>query len=92
MILDHHIRTVFTGMKGSRLLFSDFDLATKILLHCLPPNSPTLIEMHLGHVASFQAINSFGELFAQSFIFDVLDGVQIGLEGKDKSFRIWEAM
>jgi hypothetical protein len=59
------------------------DSATKILLDGFAPDSTSLIEVHLRSVASFQAIDGFGKLFSEPLVFDVLDGVQVGLECED---------
>jgi hypothetical protein len=56
---------------------------TKVFLDSLAPDDTALVEMHLRDVSGFEAVNGFGKLFARSLIFDVFDGSEVCLEGKD---------
>ena len=66
--------------------------ATKIPLDSLSPYDATLVKVHLGDTAGFKALDGFSKLVTQIFIFDLLDGIEIGLESEDKCFGLRQTM
>lgn len=66
--------------------------ATKVLLYRFPPHCSPFVKMHGRNIAVLQPIDRLGEFFAQAFVLDVLDGIQIRLEGEDESFRFGQAV
>ncbi len=50
-------------------------LATEILFDSSSPNRASFIEVHLGSIAAFQTINGFGQIFAKTFVFDIIKRV-----------------
>ena len=64
----------------------------KVLLHSLAPDCAALVKVDLRNVAGSQTVDCIGELFAQTFVLDVADGVEVGLEREDEGFGVRKAM
>jgi hypothetical protein len=48
--------------------------------------------MHLRGITLFQSIDGLSKLFPKTLIFDFLDWIQIGLEGKNQGLRLGKPM
>jgi hypothetical protein len=46
----------------------------------------------LRRIALLQSVNALSKLFAETFVFDILNWISIGFEGENKSLRFWEPM
>lgn len=66
--------------------------AAKVFLDRFAPDCTAFVEMHLRGIALLQSVDGLNKLFAATFIFDVLDWIQISLEGEDEGLRVWESM
>ena len=66
--------------------------AAEIPFDCFAPYGAAFVKMHLRGITLFQSINGLSKFFPKTFIFDFLDWIQIGLEGKNKGLRLGKPM
>ena len=59
---------------------------------CLTPYGAALVKMHLRGITLFQSIDGLSKLSPKTLIFDFLDWIQIGLEGKNQGLRLGKPM
>ena len=64
----------------------------EVLLDCFAPYGAAFVKMHLRGITLFQSIDGLSKLFPKTLIFDFLDWIQIGLEGKNQGLRLGKPM
>jgi hypothetical protein len=48
--------------------------------------------VHLRGITLFQTVDGLSKLFSETLLFDFLDWIQIGLEGKNQGLRLGKPM
>jgi hypothetical protein len=66
--------------------------AAEVPFDCFAPYGATFVKMHLWGIPFFQSIDGLGKLFPKTLVFDFLDWIQIGLEGKNQGMRLGKPM
>jgi hypothetical protein len=59
---------------------------------CFTPDGAAFVKMHLRGITLFQSVDGLSKLFPKTFVFDFLDWIQIGLEGKNQGLRLGKPM
>jgi hypothetical protein len=73
-------------------LFALRTSTAEVPFDCFTPYGAAFVKMHLRGITLFQSVDGLSKLFPKTFVFDFLDWIQIGLEGKNQALRLGKPM